>query len=131
MPLPNFNTANVNVYLNSIKSNGSAYSSLASDLSSNFLNAFQTRFTLNPFQVTIINLLTSQQKQSVIDGFSLMSDTLNNDPNCSEIIGSATGVAESNPSGTPSAIKIKVEVEIEVDVNTGDVSGTISVEVEY
>jgi hypothetical protein len=131
MSLPNFNTANVNMYLDSIKSDGSAYSSLANDLSSNFLNAFQTRFAVNPFQVNVINMSTPQQKQSVVDAVSVLSDTLNNDPNCNEVLGLAGGIAESNPTGPPVAIKYKVKVEIEVDVNSGTTTAKGSFEVEY
>lgn len=131
MPLPDFNTANVNAYFNSIKSNGSEYSSLASDLANNFLGALQTRFTVNPFQVTVINMATVQQKQSIIDTISVASDTLNNDPNCQEVIGTATGIAESYPSGNPSSLKITVDISIEIDVNTGDTTVVFSVKSEY
>lgn len=119
MSLPAFNTPNINSYLQSIESNATAYSTLASDLQTNFLAAWQSRFTISQPNVNVINMLSVEQRTAIISGFNQAASYLSlNTSSNKKIIGNVTGV-DVNPPHQVEALTVSVDVRIKKNQQTG------------
>ncbi len=129
MSLPAFNTPNINSYLQSIESNASAYSTLASDLQTNFLAAWQSRFTIPIQYVNAINLLKVEQRTSIISGFNQAASylALNTSSN-KKILADVIGV-DVNPPPQIESLKVKVSIGVSYDTRNEKWKFELKVEV--
>lgn len=64
--LPPFSEENVNVYLISIGSSATDITNFYNDMNTNWLNAFQTRFTLTTADTTLLNNFPTAGKEAIL-----------------------------------------------------------------
>ncbi len=120
--LPAFSEANINAYLVSINSSASDISTFYNDLSTNWLGAFQSRFTLTPANITLLNNFDPAGKVATIEAMYNCSRWANF-PNFSfpiemEIIGFAS---PAQPLALDVDWKFKIEGGTYYDSN-GDIA---------
>ena len=65
--LPAFSEANINAYLVSINSSVIGITTFYNDLNTNWLGAFQSRFTLTPANTTLLNNFDPAGKAAIIE----------------------------------------------------------------
>lgn len=109
--LPSFSEANINAYLASIGSSVSDINQFYADLSSNWLGAFQSRFTLTQANVDLLNNFPGDGKEAILEAMALCSRWASRPdidlPIDMSIIGFAAPL--SQPAEIPLKFKLKIE----------------------
>ncbi|MBL8005586.1 MAG: hypothetical protein JNL36_10865 [Candidatus Kapabacteria bacterium] len=109
MSLPAFNTTNINTYLQSIETDATAYTAFAQDLQTNFLSAWQSRFTVSQPFVNVLNAFTFEQKQAVISGFNQSASFLSlNSSSHDKVIAEVEGFDGNPPPNIQLIPSVKV-----------------------
>jgi hypothetical protein len=126
--MTNLSSTNVNAYLAARSSDAAEYDQMATDLEANFLGALQSRFTVSPPQVDIINFMAPAFKTALTSAFRICADHLAGGPGRSVTFTTA-GFGEQPPT-TYATVTGEVKVEGEVKYPSGEttikVTGTVS-----
>lgn len=113
MPLPNLNTVSLVTYLDGLSS--SDWSTFSSDMNSNFVNAWASRFTLSTRAANALALCPSAMKTNFINSASYASTMI------SSMLLDARGSAfDTDPGGGATSLWPHFEVHTDwIVVNTG------------
>jgi hypothetical protein len=132
--MTNFSEANVNLYLSSIKSNLVALQSFATDMETNFVNCFQTRFIMTQHDIDKLNSWPSVLK-SELSLFTRMTVNYYAVYQSMNLILEIEGFESPIPPPValppfPDNVKVKVEGNLDYTPATGDINYKAKIKVE-
>ncbi|MBL7987977.1 MAG: hypothetical protein JNJ94_07945 [Chlorobi bacterium] len=117
MPLPAFNTANVNCYLGTINNNQAELDQLATDLETNFLGALQSRFTLSQWQIDRVNFVPQDAKDIVAQTARKIAQLHTKNP--TEPVDLVVSGIGDRPPGSATNGNLTVDGEVSVEATSG------------
>jgi serine protease inhibitor len=118
MSLPTLNNTNLTTYLNGL--NASDWQTFATDMSTGFVSAWSSRFSLSTRWSNALGLVTSTVAQIFIEAANWSHDTLNSGQ-LLDVVGEAF---DSNPAG-PSTLAFPIQIDIKQDVVLDPKTGNI------